>query len=401
MRICLIGATHPCHNPRLIREADSLTDAGHDVRVVAPSFVAELRNRDRRLMKDRRWRLQVIDFCPGGFSATYRAYATRGARRACEEIFNITHSPWFGTRAYAPALRATVSAATSEPVDWFIAHAHRALPAAAAASKRSQAKLGFDCEDLLSVSKNEARNLVSLLEKAYLLQCDYVSVPSEAIARVLVKSHRISLPIVLYNVFPVAMLNGSSPPRERELQATVKLHWFGQVIGPGRGIEDAVEAIAMLDGSLELHLRGRWNPTYEKLVKARARTHRLKVITHPPVDHDELIRTMVDFDIGLALERGEDAAYSQTVTNKLGSYLLAGLAIAATDTPGQREILGKLPAAGFLYPPGNAALLAAGLKRWIDDRNALRDAQQTAWDVARERFCWDVEKQKFFAALIN
>jgi len=117
----------------------------------------------------------------------------------------------------------------------------------------------------------------------------------------------------------------------------------------------------------------------------------------PPLEHDEVIRAMAPFDAGLALERPDHGNYSRTVTNKLFSYLLGGLAVAATDTPGQREVMSQIPAAGFLYPAGDARALAAGLLNWMRDRQSLRAAQQASWYAARSRFCWDREHEKFLA----
>lgn len=48
MRICLIGATHVSQSPRLLREADSLSEAGHDVRVIARSYIPVLTMQDTR-----------------------------------------------------------------------------------------------------------------------------------------------------------------------------------------------------------------------------------------------------------------------------------------------------------------------------------------------------------------
>jgi glycosyltransferase involved in cell wall biosynthesis len=110
---------------------------------------------------------------------------------------------------------------------------------------------------------------------------------------------------------------------------------------------------------------------------------------------------MDQFDVGLALEPLENRNAALTQSNKIGSYFLAGLAIAATDTPGQREVMDQAQDAGFLYAPGKPELLAQGLQRWVEDRKALRSAQQAAWEAARSRFCWDFEKEKFFAALQN
>jgi glycosyltransferase involved in cell wall biosynthesis len=113
------------------------------------------------------------------------------------------------------------------------------------------------------------------------------------------------------------------------------------------------------------------------------------------VDHDDLIPAMAEFDIGLALERPDDSNYSLTITNKVFSYLLAGLPVVATETPGHLEALAAIPNASASYPAGDAQALAKRIERWSLNREALREAQQWAWELARETFCWDQESQKF------
>ena len=191
------------------------------------------------------------------------------------------------------------------------------------------------------------------------------------------------------------------PPRKRPEPSVLRLHWFSQVIGPGRGIEDAVEALGLLGERVELHLRGSLYEPFHSVIEALARRCGAagRVFYYPQIDHDDLIRSMSVFDVGLALERPGDANYSKTVTNKIFSYVLAGLAVAATDTPGQREVLEQMPAAGFLYPAGNSRALADGVGRWLNDAVSLRSAQQAAWDVARQRFCWDREQGRFIRTL--
>jgi glycosyltransferase involved in cell wall biosynthesis len=158
-----------------------------------------------------------------------------------------------------------------------------------------------------------------------------------------------------------------------------------------------VEAMGLIGEGVELNLRGRLTESYRSAINALARRHGVatQVVFHPAVDHDDLVRTMEQFDVGLALERPERDIYAQTVTNKMFSYLLAGLAVAATDTPGQREVLEQIPSVGFLYPAGHPQALANGLRRWLSDHHVLRAAQQAAWDAARQRFCWDLEKKEF------
>src|SRR5260221_6207199 len=134
------------------------------------------------------------------------------------------------------------------------------------------------------------------------------------------------------------------PPVERSASRILRLHWFSQTIGAGRGIEDAIEAAGMLDDkSVELHLRGNASTSFVTTLEALAVEHRVKLRLHPQIPHDDLIRSLAEFDVGLALEREENIGAALTVSNKIGSYLLAGLAVAASDTPGQRDMLDRIP----------------------------------------------------------
>ncbi len=400
MRICLIGVTHFCHNPRLLREADSWAEAGHDVRVVTPSFSVALAQQDQRQLARRQWHHQTIDYLPVGWIGKTRSTFIRGRRRLADELQQRSLG---GRRlaeySYTAALPELIRIASQEHADWFIAHAQAALPIAVAAAKRWKARVGFDCEDLLSEHGTDPPEIVRQIEKTYLPNCNYVSAPSQGIADWLQRAYGIKPPLVLYNLFPLSLSEGMVPPADRPATPVVRLHWFSQTIGLGRGIEEAIEACGMLKRNVELHLRG--NPTngYEPILRAMAERLDVDLKLHPQADHDHLIKTMDRFDVGLALEREENRGAALTVSNKLGSYLLAGLAIAATDTPGQRELLQQIPTAGFLYPSGKPKLLADGLGRWIDNRKELKASQQAAWDSARKRFCWDIEAAKLVPAL--
>jgi glycosyltransferase involved in cell wall biosynthesis len=323
----------------------------------------------------------------------------RARRRLAQAAFHRRPSTRFAEWGVSAAAVELQKLAISESADWFIAHSQAALPAAATAAQFWRAQLAVDCEDLLTARDSTEARMVRVIETAYLPLCRYVSVPSPAIAAQLQREYNIPAPTVLYNVFPLRLASELAPPRERPAAPRLRLHWVGQTIGPDKGIEDAFEAVALLGEDAELHIRGRLAHGHGSFIRDLQRRYRVNVKLYPLAHHDNLIHTLGEFDVGLALERPWDGMYSVTVTNKFFLYLLAGLSVAATDTVGQREVLEQIPGAGFLYPAGKADLLADNLSRWAVNRGALLAAQQAAWNAARNRFCWEIEQAKFLQML--
>ncbi|GIW56724.1 MAG: hypothetical protein KatS3mg082_3128 [Nitrospiraceae bacterium] len=369
--------------------------------VVARQTDEWLSGLDREVLRGRGWRLRVVDLRRRG--PNWALWLREGLRsKMSRALFDCgLRTASLAVRSYVRGADELVALALEEGGDCFIAHTQAALPVAAAAAERRGVSMGCDYEDLLPRMAGEPSRVVELLEARYLEACAYISVPSEEIARHLTARYSVRPPVVLYNVFPVRLADGVRPPASRPSRRVLRLHWFGQTIGPGRGLEDAVQAVGMLGDAVELHLRGRVSRRYwNQLAALGQRWNALgRILVHSPVEHDQLIRAVCEYDVGLALERPEHEAYARTVTNKLFGYLLAGLGIAATDTPGHREVLQQIPEAGFLYRAGDAEALAAGLVRWVEDPRALRRAQEASWDAARSRFCWDREKEKFLAVI--
>lgn len=373
----------------------------HEVRVVCQGSSRTAAEADSRLLAGRKWRLQRIDHGRAdwlGSEVSRPAWAqsvlVRGRRRLAEQAFRYIKTTGLAEYTCCTSLAELRKLACAESADWFIAHTQPALPAAAAAARRWNARLGFDCEDLLAETGDRFCEANRLIEQKYLRQCDYITATSNAMADYLAKTYNIPPPVVLYNVFPLSLTEGIVPPAEREPHAKLRLHWVSQTIGPDRGLQDAFAACSELADEVEIHLRGRVSDAHRAILLGEAERCGVSagLHFHPVVDRDELFRSMAEYDVGLALERPQNRNYSLTATNKIFSYMLAGLAVAATDTPGQREVMDQAPGAGGLYPAGDAGGLRTLLEIWLEDRGRLRQAQQAAWNAARSRFCWEIEQ---------
>jgi hypothetical protein len=75
--------------------------------------------------------------------------------------------------------------------------------------------------------------------------------------------------------------------------------------------------------------------------------------------------------------------------------LLAGNAVVATRTSGQRWLGDQLFESVSPCESGNAESLAEALRPWLEDRARLARARARAWSLGETRFNWDSEKMKF------
>lgn len=401
LRFCLVTSAHVSNNPRLVKEADALAAAGHEVRVVAVNARPDLAERDETVMRGREWRLARIAVRRGGEGRRRWLLAALRARLARWLYDRGVRTPAVRDFAVSRYVDHLARAAASEPADVIVGHNLAALPAAARAARKLGARLGFDLEDLhlgelADTPANAAeRRLVIDVESAYLPQCDLLTASADGIADEVARRYGVSRPVVVYNVFPLAERpTGPTRPRDRVADRP-SLYWYSQVLGPDRGLEDAVAALAQLGFPADLHLRGAVDDGYREALSSLA--DRLGVGRalhfHPPEPPGELVALASEHDVGLALEQPVSLNRALCVTNKLFTYLVSGIAVAATDTPGQRTVLEQCEGAGFLYRAGDVDALAQGLRQLLSSPERLALARARALEAARTRFCWEREQE--------
>lgn len=410
-RICLVSSLHLSYNPRLLKEADALSEAGYGVRVVAMDLEPAKASWDQRLMSSRRWRLETLNARRDNLAGRF-TWLKGGLRQRLHQ-----RSAWLRARgtgreqALCRHFPEMCRLAGHEPADLFIGHNLEALPVAASAARRWGAKLGFDAEDFHrgEISENDAaraplRNLIIGIEQAYIPRCDYLSAASDGIGEAYAQALGAPKPVTILNVFPLSDRAGRTPLDELQQERPepgLSLYWYSQVIGGDRGLHDVLKALAALPAGFHLRLRGAWARGYEgafrKAVRALGVERRVHAL--PPAPPEQLIERAAQHDVGLALEPGNRPNNCLAASNKLFAYFLAGLAVAATDVPGQRAVLEAAPEAGFLFKPGDADALGRNLRRWFDSPTTLHAVKERSRSYGEAQFCWDREKMKLVAAV--
>ena len=140
-------------------------------------------------------------------------------------------------------------------------------------------------------------------------------------------------PTVVYNAFPWSdreSIDGLfKDRRDRRLPS---IHWFSQTLGHGRGLEDLIAALPLLKHEAEIHLRGKPVSGFENWLAHRVpEAWRGRIKVHGLVSNAELLSRIAEHDIGFAGETPLIRSKDLTVSNKILYYLLAGLAVVASE----------------------------------------------------------------------
>jgi len=296
-----------------------------------------------------------------------------------------------------------VRAALAEPADLLYGGSAGALAAVAEAGRRAGVPYALDLEDFHSAEQDDSpatrasHALAARIERAVLGGAAFLTAASPAIAGAYTDTYGVH-PIAVHNTFP---LPARAPDLTPTLGEGLRLYWFSQTIGPSRGLEDAIHAMGRGAIPGELHLRGEVGAEYfESLIRLAAfAAPALKLVHHRPAPPDSMVDLCAGYDVGLSLEQGHVKSRSLCLTNKAFVYMLGGLAVAFTSTPGQRPVAESLAEGAATSAPGDVAGLASALRAITTDRSLRDRLAAGALRRARTLPTWTSAADRFFASI--
>ena len=393
-RVTVVTSGHLSTCPRMLKSADAFAAAGYDVRMVATCYESWAVDTDRDVRSRRGWPVDVFDYRRGKSGMTYvRTGARYRAARKAAALRGPARTPLsVVARAFGRVHAEIVRAATAAPCDLFYGGTTGALAAIAEAARRQSVPYGIDLEDWHSGESTGSdalfdNALASRVEASVLRGASFVTTSSEPIASVYTDLYGVR-PAVVHNTFS---LPTRAPDFARVDPSTLRLYWFSQTIGPGRGLEETVAAVGRAGIAAELSLRGRSQGGYVESLRSLAASQapKLTVLHHPPAPPDTMVDLARGHDVGLAQEMMAVPNRRLCLTNKAFTYILAGLAVAISDTPGQHALGVDLGRGGALVTPGDIDALAAVFAGWAGDPAGLDCARRTAWSAAVRRWHWE------------
>lgn len=400
-RILILVGGHLSTAPRAQKEALALGEAGYEVEVGGVWFDRERIVQDLEMMARTGIRFTpALDFSGGGTAGELRRIRVR--MRARQARWRFAHLAASSPELLGYGARELLARARERSADLTIVHSEAGLWAGAGLLHQGR-RVGVDFEDWFSRDLSaEARRerpvaMLEHLERTVAKQAKYVLAPSHAMAGALSQTYGIPEPTVIYNVFPKM-----EPAPKADVDSEGRfpsLHWFSQTIGPDRGLELLFAALPLLKNRVGVCLRGECSEKTRKwLTRMIPASWRERVIIRPLVPSHELPACIAEHDIGLALELSSIPSRDLSVSNKLFQYLQAGLAVIATPTQGQREVLAQCGEAGALIPVETPDALAQSINRYLSDPLLLTRAKDAARQAAAKIFSWEVEKERLTRA---
>jgi glycosyltransferase involved in cell wall biosynthesis len=400
LNIIVLTGNHLCNNPRVIKEGTTLANAGYTVTVIGAWFDAGLKARD----------LEMQGSLPFSFKPAIDGTENVPRRlrlRLSAKIGSIAHRLLrFENRSQLGYAYSGLRAASRQPASLYIAHSEAAM-AVATDVVDDGCPVGVDMEDWFSedlpleARKYRPVRLLRNLERKLLTLGKYSACPSRAMSEALAREFACPQPTVVYNAFRWSDRDSMDGLfKDRRDRRLPSIHWFSQTLGHGRGLEDLIAALPLLKHEAEIHLRGNPVSGFDSWLAHRLpEAWRGRIMVHGLVSNAELLSRIAEHDIGFAGETPLIRSRDLTVTNKILYYLLAGLAVVASDTAGQREVAVQAPGGVFLYPSSDAPALAAHLNTLLGSTDTLRQAKSAALAAAERTFCWERQEKALLESI--
>lgn len=374
MRIAVLDFHSLANDSRVLRTAEALHRAGHEVLLVgygpAPKDVA--------------YRVALLPDLPSPFvirAGILLRQAPANLLPASSHLFYWLHAGRRSARAILRGFRPEAVHAN----DW------TTLPLALDAKDRFGARIVYDSHEM-AIAEYEhslkwrlaALSHVRAIEGRGIRAADAVITVSPGIAEALAEAYPgLARPSVIRNV-PDAKLAPFRPAG-----ATVEVLFHG-LLRSNRGLEAIIDSLPDWRQEFRLTLRGPAAPAYLAALKARAEAKGVarRIRFEPAVAPQEVVARASEADLGLCILPDSSRHNRFALPNKLFEYLAAGLAVVTSPLPDMAEILTRFEC-GTLAADDAAAITKTinGLDRPILDRmkrQALVAATELSWDRERE-----------------
>lgn len=401
MHVCMLVTTDITNDPRVMKEATALAQAGYAVQVIGICRTGTEPVTDIfanvAMQRLDLWHLRLG-----------RLLKARRGRPVTQGLFENTtsqkQSPRLSWRGWLinmlrqvqllihllTVLWVYVFAAGRQQADVYHAHDVDTLLPALVVGWWFKKPVVYDAHEYWY---NERRNefvinaIIRWIERIGTPRCAYVFAVNRSIAERMAMHYGITLPTVLMNVPADVPLQ---PPTPLPDDQPVQLLYHGGYLAQ-RGIESLITAMNLVKAPVHLTLRGYGNIELALRAQVEALGLQKKITFAPPVPMNQLVKASTVCHVGI-LPFEQSSTFYISLPNKLFEYMASGLAILTNNLPEIAAIVNKHQL-GRVYKSDEPTILAQGIDELVSDRSALAQYRQQAWQVYHDYYTWKQHQQ--------
>lgn len=388
MKIVMFVYNNFLNDSRVLKEAESLSNAGYIVKIIAVLDGNTLEYEEIRNFEV----FRVGNKQPQkGMSFLRNNRFTRNFYIILSKVFNLLNYYW-----------KSFVLVKGEKADVYHSHDLNTLFLAYMSAKFKRARIVYDSHELF-VERNTlkpnrlSKHLLRILEGYLIKRVDKVITVNESISCELSKRYSIEKPEIVMNVPPLSWSVFEEKDKLlRNLLKVKKDHILIIYTGSftfNRGLEKIIESLTYLP-NCHLVLLGYGSEKYKDALSILSKKIGVdnRFSFFGPVHSEHVIKYVSEADIGIVPIENSCLSYYYCLPNKFFEYLLAGLPIAASNFPELTKIINKYNL-GTTFDPANPFDIASSIQSILRDKKEIEEIKKRTKVAARD-YNWEIESVK-------
>ena len=257
----------------------------------------------------------------------------------------------------------------------------------------------FECERVDSRGRL-LRLIIKHMERFLMKRCAFSIMVNDSIAEAVQELHGLKdRPLVVRNIPENWRIDKDAVEERRKsflkdnrLAEDTFICMYHGVLSEGRGIENAIRAMAKTEGAVLIILGNAISDEkeeYQRLAKESGVIE--KVFFHEAVPHSELYKYVGMADAGLVMIENVCRSYYLSLPNKLFENIQALTPVVGSNFPEIEKIINDY-GVGICAKPDDVEAIAAAIMRMRDDK-AFYESCKTKLISAKETLCWENERK--------
>ena len=399
-RILIISHFEICYNPRLLKAGDYLKSKGFEVVLFSPLTGGADKKVYENCISKRQWEVYEGDIRKLSLR-TYLTWLYTGI------LFKVIRTIWkyfkteLGHYYFFNKGLLLFPERKIKNIDYILIHVIDSLPYAVKLKKKYNAKLIYDSQEYFTgqyanYPKFE-HDWVCHFQEKYIKDVDILLATTHVMLQKIINDYNLKIPAFRVRNLPMKQ-NTKINPTASDGPLKTCLAWHVHCTFEPKGRASVIlKALSVCKTKAILYLQGNINDSQNQILKDLLVQLNIvdKVKLLPAAAPDNIIDSLIGYDLGMIGELTTEENQILTSSNKLFEYICAGLAVVSPDIIGINETICEFNV-GMKYPVGDFRKLAELIDYFGENRTALNEFKRNALHAASNYLYWEADYGQVF-----